>query len=66
MLVWSSGGRFAAWSVLGLLFGVIYALPMAVIALASFAGQWNGVLPSRFGLGNYAAVIDGSSGVGCG
>ncbi len=63
MLVWSSGGRFAAWSVLGLLFGVIYALPMAVIALASFAGQWNGVLPSRLGLGNYAAVIDGSSGV---
>ncbi len=62
MLVWSLAGRLAAWSLLALVFGLIYVLPLAVIALASFAGQWNGMLPSHLTLDNYANVIAGESG----
>ncbi len=61
MLVWSNRGRFAVWGVFALLFGIVYGLPMAMIALASFAGQWNGVLPSHLTFGNYAAVLQGES-----
>ena len=39
---------------------VVYALPMAIIVLASLAGQWNGVLPSNLGFHNYAEVLQGS------
>jgi 2-aminoethylphosphonate transport system permease protein len=39
MLVWSRTGRLGAWTLLAVLFGVIYVLPLAVIGLASFAGQ---------------------------
>ena len=42
MLVWSRSGRWSAWGVAALLLGVFYILPLAVIALASLAGQWNG------------------------
>ena len=62
MLVWSLGGRIGAWTLLALVFGLIYVLPLAVIALASFAGQWNSMLPSQLTLDNYASVIAGESG----
>ena len=62
MLVWSLTGRIGAWSLLALVFGLIYVLPLAVIALASFAGQWNSMLPSQLTLDNYAGVIAGESG----
>lgn len=62
MLVWSLTGRLSAWALLALLFGLIYVVPLAVIALASFAGQWNGMLPSHLTLGNYANVLAGESG----
>ncbi len=62
MLVWSRSGRAAAWLLIALLFGVIYGLPAAVIALASFAGQWNGVLPSHLTLAHYASALHGDSG----
>ncbi|HTW26672.1 MAG TPA: ABC transporter permease subunit [Acetobacteraceae bacterium] len=62
MLVWSSRGRLVAWGLFALLFGIVYALPMAMIALASLAGQWNGILPSHLSFANYAAVLHGSPG----
>ena len=62
MLVWSSGGRAAAWALAAVLILVVYVAPMAIILLASLAGQWNGALPSHLGLTNYARVIQGSPG----
>ena len=62
MLVWSRSGQLGAWSLAALLILVIYVAPMAIIVLASFAGQWNGVLPSQLGLQSYAQVLDGSPG----
>jgi 2-aminoethylphosphonate transport system permease protein len=62
MLVWSKRARFAAWSVAGLIIGVVYAAPIAIIAMASFAGEWNGVLPSKPTLAHYASAFAGESG----
>jgi 2-aminoethylphosphonate transport system permease protein len=62
VLVWSRSGRATAWLVFGVLAGVVYGLPAAVILLASLAGQWNGVLPSGLTLVHYAAAVSGSSG----
>lgn len=59
MLVWSRSGRFAAWTVFAVLFGVIYLAPVAIIIVASFTGQWNGVLPSHFTFGDYGQVLAG-------
>ena len=62
MLVWNRSGRVGAWLLLLVLFGVIYGVPMAMIALASIAGQWNGVLPSHLTLRHYADAFHGDSG----
>ena len=62
MLFWSSPGRIAAWIVAGALGGIIYVAPLAVILLASFAGQWNGVLPSHFTGLHYLQAVRGESG----
>ena len=61
MLVWSKPGRIGAWLLIALLFGVIYGLPAVVIALASFTGQWNGVLPSQLTFAHYASALHGDS-----
>lgn len=63
MLVWSRGGKAFAWGIASLLILVIYIVPLAVIVAASFAGQWNGVWPSHFGLGNYANALHGQPGL---
>ena len=62
MLIWSKGGRAGAWAVAGILACAIYVAPMAVILLASFAGQWNGVLPSHFTGLHYLQAVRGESG----
>jgi len=62
VLVWSRRGRAAGWALLALIVGVIYGLPAAMIALASFAGQWNGALPSHLTLAHYAGALRGDSG----
>lgn len=62
MLVWSSRGRALSWTLLALLVLVFYGLPAATITLASFAGQWNGVLPGGLTLAHYAAAVQGDSG----
>jgi 2-aminoethylphosphonate transport system permease protein len=62
VLVWGEGARAIVWLAFAQIFGVIYAAPMAMIALASLAGQWNGVLPSHLTLANYNAALTGDSG----
>ncbi len=62
MLVWSRAGRIASWALLALLFGLVYGFPAAVLALASVAGQWNGVLPTHLTLAHYANALAGESG----
>lgn len=62
MLVWSSRGRAFSWGLLALVVAIMYGLPAATIALASVAGQWNGVLPSGLTLSHYASAVQGDSG----
>jgi 2-aminoethylphosphonate transport system permease protein len=62
VLVWSRSGRLGVWALAALLFGVVYGLPMAMIALASVAGQWNGMLPSHLTLRHYVDAVHGDSG----
>ena len=61
MLVWSGWGKASLWVVLALIVGVFYVVPLAVIALASFAGEWNGMLPRALTLANYASLLQGDS-----
>ena len=62
MLVWSRSGRWGAWGIAALLLAVFYLLPLAVIALASLAGQWNGALPSHLTFRHYADALQADSG----
>jgi len=62
MLVWSGSGKLAVWSFAALLIGLVFVAPLAVILAASFAGQWNGVLPSGFTLERFAQSAGGASG----
>ncbi len=61
MLVWSRSGRIVIWAIFALLLGILFLAPLAVILMASFAGQWNGVLPTGFILENYGDVLTGAS-----
>jgi len=62
VLVWSKSGKAAAWTLLALLVGGVYGLPIGMIALASIAGQWNGALPSHLTLANYSVALTGDPG----
>ncbi|MGN6550685.1 MAG: ABC transporter permease subunit [Pararhizobium sp.] len=62
MLVWSRSGTAFAQGIAGLLILVVYIVPLAIIVAASFAGQWNGVWPSHFGLSNFANALHGQPG----
>jgi 2-aminoethylphosphonate transport system permease protein len=62
VLVWSLAGRLAVWSVAALLILVIFIAPLAVILSASFAGQWNGALPSGLTSEHYRQALAGASG----
>jgi 2-aminoethylphosphonate transport system permease protein len=62
VLVWSRAGRIGIWSLAALLLGLVYGLPLAMIALASIAGQWNGALPSHLTLRHFLDAIQGDSG----
>jgi 2-aminoethylphosphonate transport system permease protein len=62
LLVWSRSGRVGAWIVFAILFGVIYGVPLAMIALASIAGQWNDILPVHLTLRHYVDAVHGESG----
>lgn len=62
MLVWSRTGRIAIWTFGAVLLAILFLAPLAVILMASFAEQWNGVLPSGVTLENYGDVFTGASG----
>ncbi|GGF15920.1 phosphonate ABC transporter permease [Aliidongia dinghuensis] len=62
MLVWSKSGRWFAWGVAAALIGMVYVAPLAVILAASFAGQWNDVLPSQPTVEHYLEAVTGASG----
>ena len=62
MLVWSRSGRALVWSGTALLIGIVYVAPLAIIAMASFAGEWNGILPSKPTLAHYANAFVGETG----
>jgi 2-aminoethylphosphonate transport system permease protein len=61
MLLWSSTSKAAVWTLAGVIGFAVYLLPMAVIILASFAGEWNNTLPSHFTLRHYADALGGDS-----
>jgi 2-aminoethylphosphonate transport system permease protein len=61
VLVWSSRGRAWAWGILLVCFGLIYAVPLAMIALASVSGEWNGALPEKLTLLHYAHAFSGEA-----
>ena len=61
MLVWTRTGRALAWGGGALLMLVVYGAPIIVIAMASFARQWNGVLPTGFTLDHYGTALSGDS-----
>ncbi|HEX7390526.1 MAG TPA: ABC transporter permease subunit [Acidiphilium sp.] len=62
MLVWSKSGRAGAWLFAGGLIAIVYILPAVMIVLASFAGQWNSVLPSHLTIMHYVNAVHGDSG----
>lgn len=61
MLVWSRSARLLVWALVVPLILIVYGLPMGVIVVASFARQWNDVLPSSFTLAHYAASLEGDN-----
>ncbi|MFD8143507.1 ABC transporter permease [Streptomyces sp. NPDC059708] len=61
MLVHSRGGRWAAWTLFGILFVPLFALPLLVVVAASFATHWSGALPSGPTTENYASAVQGES-----
>ncbi|GAA0284247.1 ABC transporter permease subunit [Streptomyces polychromogenes] len=61
MLVHSRGGRWAAWTLFGILFVPLFALPLLVVVAASFATHWSGALPSGPTTANYASAVQGES-----
>ena len=61
MLLWSTRSKAAVWTVAGVIGFAVYLLPMGVIILASFAGQWNEALPSNFTLDHYTQSVQGDS-----
>lgn len=61
MLVHSRSGRWAVWAVFFVLFLPLFALPFAVIAMASFATNWSGAFPSGATLAHYQDITRGES-----
>jgi 2-aminoethylphosphonate transport system permease protein len=62
MLLWSRSSRALIWAFAALLIGIIYIAPLAVILLASFAGEWNGILPSKPTFEHFVSAVSGDSG----
>ncbi|QCX76817.1 Putative 2-aminoethylphosphonate transport system permease protein PhnV [Streptomyces sp. YIM 121038] len=61
MLVHSRKGKWTMWAVFAVLFLPVFALPLAVIVMASFAGHWSGAFPSAFTTEHYTAATRGES-----
>ncbi|MGA4841700.1 ABC transporter permease [Streptomyces sp. G45] len=61
MLVHSRKGKWTLWAVFFVLFLPVFALPLLVIVMASFAGHWSGAFPSDFTGEHYSAATRGES-----
>lgn len=61
MLLWTRRSRVAAIAVFAVLFAVVVLAPLAMIALASVAGSWNGVLPSEVTGSHLAGAVRGDA-----
>ena len=61
MLVHSKAGRWAAWTVFFALFLPLFALPLLVVVMASFATNWSGAFPSHPTLTHYQDIARGDS-----
>lgn len=61
MLLWSRGSRAAAWAGFGILFGLVFGLPLLTIVLMAFAGSWRGVVPSSYTVSNVVGALQGES-----
>ncbi|CAL9429013.1 ABC transporter permease [Streptomyces sp. enrichment culture] len=57
MLVHTARGRWAAWALFAVLFLPLFALPLLVVAAASFATNWSGALPSGPTTAHYASAV---------
>lgn len=57
MLLWTTRARALLIGVFALVVAVVFVAPLATVALAAFAGTWNGPLPSNLGLGNFTAAL---------
>jgi 2-aminoethylphosphonate transport system permease protein len=55
-------GRWIAWAVFFALFVPVFGLPLLMVAAASVAGQWNGVLPSPLTLRHLADAVQERAG----
>lgn len=62
MLLSSKLGRWLAWCLFFALSVPVFGLPLLVVAAASIAGQWNGVLPSHLTLHHLADAVRGDAG----
>ncbi len=62
MLVWDRRAKLVIWTLTAIIVAIFYVAPFAVIAMASIAGEWNGLLPSALTLGHYADAVSGDSG----
>ncbi|CCK29805.1 Putative 2-aminoethylphosphonate transport system permease protein phnV [Streptomyces davaonensis JCM 4913] len=61
MLVHSRRAKWAVWAVFLVLFLPLFALPLLVVAAASFATHWSSALPSDFTTEHYAAATRGEA-----
>src|SRR5699024_7578367 len=61
MLFWSKPARLVIWALFFCLFGLVFALPLLTLILASFSGQWTSVLPSYLTVRHFAQVLLGPS-----
>ena len=61
MLIWSPAWRALIWCGAAFLIFALFLLPLTVIALASLAKQWNGILPTNFTLAHYRHLLSDDS-----
>lgn len=57
MLVWSRAMRRVIWVGAAVLIGLVWGMPLAVVGLAAFAGEWNGILPVKPTLEHFAYAL---------
>lgn len=62
VLAYTRTAKLSARGAALLIFGLIFGLPLAMLALAALAGQWNGILPAALTLRHLAGLAGGAQG----